>query len=106
MKGKITVKRTLRLFTAVIFTVFMVMSMSVTAIAAEGDFTITINKPTNDKANHTYDGYRIFAGTLAQDGSLTEVTWGAGIADGDDFIADLKADTTVGSAFTSATKAF
>ena len=98
-------KRTLRLFTAVIFTVFMVMSMSVTAIAAEGDFTITINKPTNDKANHTYDGYRIFAGTLAQDGSLTEVTWGAGIADGDDFIADLKADTTVGSAFTSATKA-
>ena len=98
-------KRTLRLFTAVIFTVFMVMSMSVTAIAAEGDFTITINKPTNDKADHTYDGYRIFAGTLAQDGSLTEVTWGAGIADGDDFIADLKADTTVGSAFASAAKA-
>ena len=98
-------KRTLRLFTAVIFTVFMVMSMSVTAIAAEGDFTITINKPTNDKADHTYDGYRIFAGTLAQDGSLTDVTWGAGIANGDDFIADLKADTTVGSAFTSATKA-
>lgn len=98
-------KRTLRLFTAVIFTVFMVMSMSVTAIAAEGDFTITINKPDNDKADHTYDGYRIFAGTLAQDGSLTEVTWGAGIADGDDFIADLQADTTVGSAFASATKA-
>ena len=98
-------KRTLRLFTAVIFTVFMVMSMSVTAIAAEGDFTITINKPDNDKANHTYDGYRIFAGTLAQDGSLTEVTWGAGIADGDSFIAALKADTTVGSAFASATKA-
>lgn len=98
-------KRTLRLFTAVIFTVFMVMSMSVTAIAAEGDFIITINKPTNDKADHTYDGYRIFAGTLAQDGSLTDVTWGAGIADGDDFIADLKADTTVGSAFASATKA-
>lgn len=98
-------KRTLRLFTAVIFTVFMVMSMSVTAIAADGDFTITINKPDNDKADHTYDGYRIFAGTLAQDGSLTEVTWGAGIADGDDFIADLKADTTVGSAFVSATKA-
>ncbi len=98
-------KRTLRLFTAVIFTVFMVMSMSVTAIAAEGDFTITINKPDNDKADHTYDGYRIFAGTLAQDGSLTEVTWGAGIADGDDFIADLKADTTVGSAFVSAAKA-
>ncbi|MBQ1903984.1 MAG: SpaH/EbpB family LPXTG-anchored major pilin [Ruminococcus sp.] len=98
-------KRTLRLFTAVIFTVFMVMSMSVTAIAAEGDFTITINKPDNDKADHTYDGYRIFAGTLAQDGSLTEVTWGAGIADGDNFIKDLKADTTVGSAFASATKA-
>lgn len=98
-------KRTLRLFTAVIFTVFMVMSMSVTAIAADGDFTITINKPDNDKANHTYDGYRIFAGTLAQDGSLTEVTWGAGIADGDSFIAALKTDTTVGSAFASATKA-
>ena len=98
-------KRTLRLFTAVIFTVFMVMSMSVTAIAAEGDFTITINKPTNDKADHTYDGYRIFAGTLAQDGSLTDVTWGAGIADGDDFIADLQADATVGAAFASATKA-
>lgn len=98
-------KRTLRLFTAVIFTVFMVMSMSVTAIAAEGDFTITINKPTNDKADHTYDGYRIFAGTLAQDGSLTEVTWGAGIDNGDDFIAALKTDTTVGSAFVSATKA-
>jgi len=99
-------KRTLRLFTTVIFTVFMVMSMSVTAIAAGGDdFIITINKPTNDKANHTYDGYRIFAGTLAQDGSLTDVTWGAGIANGDDFIADLKADTTVGSAFESATKA-
>lgn len=98
-------KRTLRLFTAVIFTVFMVMSMSVTAIAAEGDFTITINKPTNDKADHTYDGYRIFAGTLAQDGSLTDVTWGAGIANGDKFIADLKADPTVGSAFASAAKA-
>ncbi|MBP1536252.1 MAG: isopeptide-forming domain-containing fimbrial protein [Ruminococcus sp.] len=99
-------KRTLRLFTAVIFTVFMVMSMSVTAIAAGGDdFTITINKPTNDKADHTYDGYRIFAGTLAQDGSLTDVTWGAGIDNVDKFIADLKADTTVGSAFASAAKA-
>ena len=101
-------KRTLRLFTAVIFTVFMVMSMSVTAIAAEGDdnFRITINKPTNDKADHTYDGYRIFAGTLAQDGSLTDVTWGAGIDNKDDkFIKALKADTTVGSAFESAAKA-
>ena len=99
-------KRTLRLFTAVIFTVFMVMSMSVTAIAAEDYFTIRINKPDNDKANHTYDGYRIFAGTLAQDGSLTDVTWGAGIDNKDDkFIKALKADTTVGSAFESAAKA-
>jgi len=99
-------KRTLRLFTAVIFTVFMVMSMSVTAIAAEGDFTIRINKPTNDKADHTYDGYRIFAGTLAQDGSLTDVTWGAGIDNSNDkFIDALKTDTTVGSAFASAAKA-
>ena len=85
-------KRTLRLLTAMVVTLFMVMSIGITAFAADS-YTITINKPDNDTNDHTYDAYQVFAGTVSGD-VLTEITWGTGV-DGDDLLAALKANTFV-----------
>lgn len=95
-------KRTLRLLTAMVFTVFMVMSMSITAFAADS-YTITINKPTNDTNSHTYDAYQVFTGNVSG-GVLTEIEWGTGV-NATTLLAALKADTTIGTAFTTCTGA-
>ena len=75
-----------------VFTVFMVMSMSVAAFAADS-YTITINKPDNDTNTHKYDVYQVFTGTVSG-GVLTEIEWGTGV-NGADLLAALKADTFV-----------
>lgn len=44
-------------------------------------YDVTINQNTEDKGTHTYGAYQIFAGDLAADGTLSNITWGSGITD-------------------------
>ena len=44
-------------------------------------YDVTINQNAEDKGTHTYGAYQIFAGTLAADGTLSNITWGSGITD-------------------------
>lgn len=68
--------------------------------------TITIEDNGNVKvADHTFSAYQIFSGTLSTDGkTLSDIVWGAGV-DGAGLLTALKADTTIGSKFTSAATA-
>jgi fimbrial isopeptide formation D2 family protein/LPXTG-motif cell wall-anchored protein len=95
MKGIKKMKKTLRLFTAVIFTVFMVMSMSITAFAVD-EFSITVNRANSDKAAHTYEAYQIFSVTKisGNDKAVSGVEWGDGV-NGTTLLDALKNDTTV-----------
>lgn len=72
----------------------MVLAMTITASADPA-------AKTPDLSKHTYDAYQIFSGTqtdAADDATLASVEWGSGI-NSDAFLADLKADTTIGSNF-------
>lgn len=71
-----------------------------TAFAAE-TYAITINQTD---AGHTYEAYQVFTGDLAEDGTLSNVQWGAGV-NGDELLEALKADTTVGQTFANASTA-
>jgi len=77
----------------------MVLSLAVTAFAAEGDYTITItNSDSISSAGHKYEAYQIFSGKLdSTETILTEIEWGVNLAaNADAFLAALKADTTLG----------
>ena len=60
-----------------LLTLAMVMSLNVTAFAAEETYTITIN---NDKTGHTYEAYQIFTGKLSNN-VLSDIQWGTGISE-------------------------
>lgn len=68
---------------AFLLTLALVLALGVSALAAEGSYTITI---TNSSTGHTYQAYQIFAGDLQTvEGKtvLTDIVWGSGItADG------------------------
>ena len=63
------------------------MSMSVAAMAAGENHTITIN---NSVSGHSYAAYQIFKGDLADDGTLSNIEWGSGV-NGADLLAALQA---------------
>lgn len=73
-----------------------------TASAATGNNTITINKGSNDELNHSaMAAYQIFTGTAGEEaGSLNVTGWGDGIKPAA-FYDALKADKTVGEVFTA-----
>ena len=85
-------KRTLRILTAMVLTVFMVMSVSITAFAEEGTYTVTMKRASGDKTAHTYEAYQVFKGDLSGDGVLSNVEWGSGV-NSTTLLAALKADT-------------
>lgn len=67
-------------FLALLLTLLMVLTMGITAFAAES-YTITIS---NEATGHTYEAYQIFAGDLAEkDGKkvLSNIVWGDGITE-------------------------
>lgn len=75
-----------------------VFAMSTTAFAE--DYTITINKPSSSSitlANHTYEAYQIFSAVLdsahtdTQEGTLSQIAWGAN-ANGTAIITALTGD--------------
>ena len=47
-----------------------------------GPYSITI---TNEKSGHTYQAYQVFAGSLSDDGVLSNITWGSGVKNTDNF---------------------
>ena len=63
------------------------MSMSVAAMAAGGNHTITID---HSVSGHHYAAYQIFKGDLADDGTLSNIDWGSGV-NGADLLAALQA---------------
>ncbi len=80
---------------AIIVCLVMIMSMSITAFAAdstETKYTLTIKNPT---ADHEYEAYQIFSGTLETvNGTntqvLTNIKWGSAIANSDDLLAAIE----------------
>ena len=77
----------LKKWTAMVLAVILMMSMSVAAMAAGGNHTITIN---NSVSGHSYAAYQIFKGDLADDGTLSNIEWGSGV-NGADLLAALQA---------------
>lgn len=68
-------------------------AMPLTAFA---DYTVTITRPTSDTAEHTYEAYQVFAGTLHGTGAeavLSDIVWGSGV-NGAAILTALKADET------------
>lgn len=82
---------------SILLAMVMVLGMSLTVFAADNNqHTITVTQNTNDKTEHTYDAYQIFAGDLAEkEGKkvLSNIIWGSGV-NGDALLAALKADET------------
>ena len=83
-------KRVVKIFLSAMLVLLMVLPLGITSKAAD-PFKITIEQTAaNDTADHTYEAYRIFAGTLYEDAGvrkLAEITWGAGV-DGAAVLAD------------------
>ena len=80
---------------AIIVCLVMVLSMTITAFAADTTYTLTINNPTE---GHSYEAYQIFSGTLenitgTETQVLTNIKWGSAIVgEGYDNSAALLAD--------------
>ncbi len=76
------------------------MFSAVSASTQTADLTIT---GTND--NHSYEAYQIFAGDL-EGSTLSNITWGSGIADGGALLSALTTAGTVGGVdYSTATSA-
>ncbi len=75
------------------------MMMSASA-ATENTVTITSEQGTSSAKTHSYKAYKIFGGEVA-DSQLKNITFGG--SDFSAFLTALKADTTIGSDFTSVT---
>ena len=80
-------------FVGMVLAVMMVLAMSVTAMAA----TVTVD---SDLSGHKFAAYQIVKGTVASSGILSNPEWGTGI-DSSAFLTALKADTEIGTTFTS-----
>jgi fimbrial isopeptide formation D2 family protein len=70
----------------------MVFAMGITSLAdgSTAEHTITIK---NTKGGHKYEAYQVFAGNVAEDGTLTNVEWGSGV-DGENLLKALNAVDT------------
>ncbi len=85
-----------------VLTVFMVMSVSMTAFAVDDPtYTITMKRAGGDTTAHTYEAYQVFTGKLSGEGSntvLNDIGWGSGV-NGAGLLAALKSDATYGERF-------
>ena len=54
---------------ALVLALAMIFAMAIPAMAAAGDYSITITHP-NATADHTYEAYQIFSGTIDSTGSI------------------------------------
>ncbi len=74
----------------------MVIAMALPVMAADNnEHKITVKQNIDDKTEHTYEAYQVFAGDLATvDGQkvLSNIIWGSGVKDTEGLLAELKAD--------------
>lgn len=74
----------------------MVIAMALPVMAADNNtHKITVKQNIDDKTEHTYEAYQVFAGDLATvDGQkvLSNIIWGSGVKDTEVLLAELKAD--------------
>ena len=88
---------------AMVLSIVMMLAMSVTAFAADGD--VTTHKITAPANEHQYEIYQIFTGDYSA-GELTNEKWGAngketeGTAVDDDTLAALEAVNNSGKTYT------
>ena len=77
---RINLVKTIKKLFVTVLVFAMIMAMSVTAFAAEQNFSITI---TNPEGGHIYEAYQIFAGDISADGmTLSNIVWGSGVTAG------------------------
>ena len=87
-------KKAMKKLMAALLAVAMVCAMVAPAWAAS---------TTEDISNHSFSAFQIFKGTV-NGNTLSNVEWGSSIATNSaDFLSQLKADTTIGGQFASAT---
>ena len=77
-------KKAIKKLLAALLAVAMLCVMAVPALAVSNTHTLTINGTTS---GHTYEAYQVFAGKLAENGVLSDITFGTGV-DGAALLAD------------------
>ncbi len=91
-------KKAMKKLMAALLAVAMVCAMAIPAFAAGGTNTLTINGTTE---GHTYEAYQVFTGTLNDESTLSDVTWGNGV-DGAGILADAGLPSSLKPADTAA----
>ena len=67
-------------FMAFFLSLVMIMAMGLTAFADETEtYTLTVNN--TGTTEHIFELYQIFTGDLSDDGTLSNIQWGAGVTD-------------------------
>ena len=77
-------RKTMKKIVSMLVSFVMVLGLFATAMAAQTDIDITITKPGDDKATHTYTAYQIFTGEIYEDPatgekSLIDLAFGTGV---------------------------
>lgn len=90
-------KKTVKMILSLVLTLVIAFSYG-NIVKADSDddtnYIIKITKDSDDTAEHTYEAYQVFAGTIwgsGNDASLTDIIWGSGV-NGDDLLKELKKD--------------
>ena len=96
-------KMVMALVLAMVMAVAMGLPVFAASYGATNEHTITIK--TNGNGTHDYTAYQVFSGNLnASEGILSDIDWGNGV-NKTAILDALKADTTIGTSFGSATTA-
>ena len=87
-------KKVMKKLMAALLAVAMVCAMAIPVFADN----------TEEDLNklHGYSAFQIFKGVISKDNKISNVGWGSNIPNSDDFLAKLKADTTIGNNFKNA----
>lgn len=90
-------KKTVKMILSLVLTLVIAFSYG-NIVKADSDddtnYIIKITKDSDDTAEHTYEAYQVFAGTIwgsGNDASLTDIIWGDGV-NGDELLAELQKD--------------
>ena len=94
---EIKVMKRMKKIVSILLAMAMVVGMSLTVFAADNNqHKITVTQNVDDKTEHTYEAYQIFAGDLATVGGqqiLSNIIWGKGVNE-DALLAALQVDAT------------
>ena len=94
MRGNNKMTKTIKRLISVLIMTAMVMMIGMTSLAAD-TFSITVERPTNDTAKHTYEAYQIFTGNLSNDKKLINLAAGSNLD-----LGTLKTQLGLGSSAT------